>query len=451
MNLKHLLALLIVTIPLYGYPLLNLNVRAVRLDMVLFGVVVLFVALQSIKKSGRLCVRMDRFLMLLIAFNVFLALSVIPSVTAVADGNIVDFITTWFQYLIGTAFLVSLCFVDTELEIRDVQWLLKWYVLVAVAIAGFGVLQSFVANALGSDLLYLNHWNVRFLTSQSRYYMAGLGLSRATSLFIEPRYLGNFLVTPVILLILSLRDESFDLLKRTDTTVFALILGIGGVVLSFSASAFFVLASMAALYPVIDRQPLRILRYYAGSLLSIAVAVVLFPEATSPLRLTFQRFTLTPYEYQHIFDLSVPLGGLPRYVRGAYLSIETALTNPLLGVGLNQGYTRIQQHVVFYLLPPLDLMQSIGLVGFGVFALLVATLLRNTWQLAKVADGVNEYESALAKAGFIFVAAVLLKSIPGSRYNYASTWFWFEFTFGCLLYYLVQRSRIGLLEAPTGD
>jgi hypothetical protein len=127
----------LLVLPLYGFPITNLGSIPLRLDwLVVVGVAGSFVLLSATQEDDRgFDIRMNRITVSLLLFNLVLALSLVAPL--LGRGSVVDHLTTWVQYLLGSGLFIAA--IHTRFDRVGVRLLLRLYVLVAFVIATLGL------------------------------------------------------------------------------------------------------------------------------------------------------------------------------------------------------------------------------------------------------------------------------------------------------------------------
>ena len=435
---RVLLVMIVVSLPFYGFPFMSVGIYPIRWDFLLIIAFVLTFLFWKRDKTTRIhCPKLFGWFAI---FQVFLLLSITDPLMTGLDTAVVDSLTTWGQIALYSSFFVAVF--HLELNDRWIRGLLRLYVLVAAGVAVFGIGQFVLANVFDSTVLYLEFTNPKYSVARSGY-QSRLGFSRATSVFGEPRHFGAFLLTPFLVVLASLKLDSLGVFSRTSVRVVAAGVLTTGLVISLSASAFAVaILSIATLPFFLARDPRRILQFYLFTLVGICVGVVLLlasPTGMSPILWTLDRLTLTPYQIKHLFDFQTHIGGgLPLYIRAAAKSVLLVFEHPLVGVGLNRV-----ENVTGYglrMMPPFQLLLSIGLVGFSALVAFVGTFLVGLTRLRLTSPGTARHTRALLGVATLLVTVGMLKYSVGSRFNLANSWIWVELSLAGAIYSFVIRS-----------
>ncbi|HWR26732.1 MAG TPA: hypothetical protein VN316_02535, partial [candidate division Zixibacteria bacterium] len=132
--------------------------------------------------------------------------------------------------------------------------------------------------------------------------------------------------------------------------------------------------------------------------------------------------------------------GLIRYTRGIDEALNLFASHPVTGVGLNQYYNYVNQDSAF-VLPPFDLLASIGIFGFTSFTLFLVFIMRKISTLRSLVPDKSHIDYYLLSAGLIYLAIVIVKSSTASRFNYPSTLFWFDLSMAGLILYNIKRQN----------
>lgn len=428
-----LFAATIVSIPFYGFPATSVGNRPIRWDYILMTVFICFVIFRQWRRERSLRIHAPLAVTFLFVFHIFALLSISSPLRVGIEAAIMNFLTTWGQLVLYSAFLVTAFSLD--LNRRSLWVLLRLYIILAVAIALFGIVQSILANLFGSEVLYLRFTNPKFSVARSGYEWR-LGLLRATSVFAEPRHFGNFMLPPLLVVITDFLSRSRRLfaLRRS----YILITGFlgTGLLISFSTSAYAMAAVGFAVLPLwISTDACQIFNWYRnilGSVVGLSLVLSISPVGNQ-VWLTFERLLLTPSQLVVATDLGThPPGGLIRYIWSSLYAVTIGLGNPILGVGLNQ-LSRISNWSL-WMFPPLKLLASVGMVGFFSFLAFIGTfllgLIRRRFMLS---DSNRELKSLLGIAT-LFIFVPFAQYWTGSRFNIGNSWFWVLLSFAAVIY-----------------
>jgi hypothetical protein len=355
-------------------------------------------------------------------------LSGVPVLVNGGTTNIVDFLTTWVQFLLGG--LLAYALTHIEVSRAELQRLLRLYVLWAMLLAIVGIVHFALRNVFA-------------VTLALPYLMPiyePLGLYREASIFLEPRHFGNFVLIPMFVSVVYLNSDQLAMSSRPWRNYLPpVILGLG-LLLSFSTSAYvmFFVGMFLTLY-VVQGGLLESVTTYVGlvvfAVVAFAAVSVMVPRV-SPLDLviTLGRLTLNQYQWNHLLNLDVQFYGLARYIRGAYLATILALQHPFLGVGLNQIYNEgyIPQSIGIAT-PPFALLASVGLIGFLSFWMMIVRLVGPVLRFKLESDD-RRVRQVYLSVSFLLISLPVVLGSAGSRFNYPSSWFWVNLSLGAMIY-----------------
>lgn len=437
---RYLIYLLAASLPFYSFALLQFGSRALTLSRLI--VVVLLVAFTlDVLRGSVYRLKANNFLKLAMLLNVFLLLSGLEPFLSGNFARIEDFMTTWVLYFGYSLAFIVVC--NMRLSLPTVRYSLRIYIGIAVVLALFGIIQTLAFKFAGTDLY--------FEFAGSGYETLLAGMRRATSVFAEPRHLGAFLVGPFLVLSYTLLSRfTFTIFRSRWITLFSFALVSIGIVFALAFSTFLSLSVIAVLCGIvfgISFRKLIIGSAFAGSLWAIAEAVVQRVVGVSFTNyVVYERFLNDFRQMSRFWDFDLYAVSPIRYLRGMYLSLDYSVSHPF-GIGLNQFYTVSEGKVL--ILPPFDLLASIGLIGFAVFVMFILTLLRNMWTLkARVREQSVEAASWL-NVGLLLTLGAIVPSLFGSRISYTSVTFWFLLMLAGTIYLRVREGYLTKVTTNT--
>jgi O-antigen ligase len=304
----------------------------------------------------------------------------------------------------------------------------------------YGLLQFIGANFLGAEYLYLDLPSVAETHSVSGYTSILGGLSRATSIFREPRHFGMFMVLPLIITLWSLLPGQ-KFLKSRALSAFGVALFSLGIILSFSLSAYLSSIISIIIISFIDdkfKGNFILAASIAGIALLSVHAFFVMTGYFDVIGYIGQRLNVEYSDLKYIDDYNVTLFGVESYLRGSYITIKYALENPLTGVGLNQ-YEILSPVRRASSTPPLYLLSSIGFVGFLFFVFFVYSILRRLHKLVKLSGSTSKKQNMVVRLSLIMVIVVVVNSLFLSNYNYTTSWFWIGMMIPSSVYFNVKQ------------
>ena len=436
MKLKfhHLIYLLILSLPFYGYPLINLQVRAIRWDWAILLLMIGLVTLQVLTAHGFRVYRSKIFVWLGIT-NIFLLMSSFNPIMSGDYSNIIDFASSWVLYVLNSVVFVIVCCLKVNSDI--LRKVIKLYLWTALGVCVYGLIQFAGMNLFGWDL-YLNFTSVKYEASKSGYAFLLGDVKRATSVFVEPRHFGVYMIVPFFISLLHLVkwDHGIRLFRKGFNRLIVLLFGIG-ILVSLSLAAFLGFGIALLVFPFISRVSLhRVLPSFMfiviAGVTSLALVEIIWNIGV--MEYVGTRLLPSRYELNHLLDYEIHLGGPPRYVRGAILAFEYLIQHPMTGIGLNQYESIVPYDVIA--LPPFNLMASIGVFGFSSFVCFMYLLVRSIDSLRRRACPTSSF---LLDTALIMVLLTLVNSLFAARYNYPSTMFWFGMSIGGMILFNVRR------------
>jgi hypothetical protein len=452
MQLRYLLCLFVLSLPLYGFPPVNVAGKPLRWDwLIMLAIVLVFIG-SAVRGTTRPKLYLSRPVAFLLVFHVFLIFSIFNEAVLESAHGLLEFSTTYVQYLlVGTFFLVV---THARFNRTDIRTVLRLYVLMAFAVATVGIIQFVLANALGVEWVYLELTSVKHGASRIGYERK-FGVLRSPAVFAEPRHLGNFLVTPFnILVTTALIDRSLIFGDQKWVVLGLGVLG-AGILVSLSASAFAVLGlSLAVLLPLlVGAWEVDLRRRWRelglGGVVSL-VLLALLPIDMNVIRLVLSRLMLSSYEVMNLFNLNIHMWGLPRYIRGGFVAILFAVRNPINGVGLNRVHEVVGMDRLLIITPPANLLIAIGPLGFLAFMLFLLTLAAHILTARRRLPADRSVDRAILTVGLVFLVTAVIKSFAASRFNFVSTWFWFDVSVAAMCYWHVRRDA-DVSEEDSGD
>jgi hypothetical protein len=445
-----LLYLLVLSLPFYWIPAVNVRdfpaTFAIQIDQVMMVLFVLTFLIYILNEWVDPVIELDSMIKYLLVFNIFIAVSSIAFLFQQGSSGAVDHFTTWAQLLLNSAFFVAVC--SLPFNLRELHYILRIYMIVCLIVAALGVAQFILLNAFALGDLYVSSPSVEYATGRSGRFGV-LGIYRATSIFIEARHFGNFLITPLFLGYGSLALDEFRIFDRR-VTVACVVLFASGLLLSFSRSAYVVTAMGLCLIPfIVHRGQTKVAKVYFASagFLTIFLILALLTGNASALESMLNQFILSEYMVNNLFNFDIQWFGVVRYIRGMYLAFVHTLENPLFGVGLNQTYSLIEFQLGL-VTPPFALLMSIGLPGTIAFGAFLTTIATRTLSIRTQIGG-NEFQRSLLTIATLFVILAVLKSVAGSRYNYPGTWFWIDLAIAGAIYYNIKRQLQQSVQSET--
>jgi len=423
--LKHIIYILIISLPFYGYSFLNVEIRGIRFDWTIIAVLFfLFICSSAIHKVK--IVKNSLFFWLLL-FNIALAASSICPLYSGNSMRIVDYLTTWSQYVVcSTMFFI---FLNIRLSIHDLQNILKLYLFMALVVSVFGIIQ-FVGSYFGVDL-YPRFTNIGEAPPHSSYEHLLGPFKRPTSFFNEPRIFGNFLVTPFIVSFLLFISGSSLFQNRSYAVVYTIILVLG-IILSLSLSAYLCTLILLLIAPweiIIDKlQKLKLRLFIILLILFTAIYYITSLTSFSPIFHTYVQARI--HSYREGFGLST-------YIYSTVAVLDRWLKSPLTGIGLNNIYPEWAGTSV---MPPFQLLGETGIFGAFSFACFLFVFFSKLSRFRKI--NTNYELKIFSSIAFVIFISAIVKSFVGSNYGYSSTWFWFDLALSGIIYSsLINKNR----------
>lgn len=423
---RYIWYLLILSFPLYKVSVLELPIRGVKgvyLHQIISAFIILvFIFFLSTSKIRFTLYASNPIYFWLLLFICFMSLSVInPFLNMNGGSNLINFFTYWVQVVWGAI----LFFVSSQVRFRKstLQNFVRLYILLALVVSIFGIVQFIFANSLGTAMF--SNLHTRF------------GFKRSVSFFKEPRHFGTFLVTPLALLFWT-SIQSREWIFNTNWKRF---LGLGiyilGIITSLSSSAYITALVVVGIVVVfiLPKSVIftRRVLYFSVALLVLLTIVIIFTQVNFELLLDpLQRFMLSGKEVSNIVDLNKQQWGFPRYLKGSIIALQRVRSHPLLGIGLNQ----LSSSRLAIILPPFHLLASIGVFGFSAFLIFALKLTKLGGYLRNIYlknGNIGDYD--LTTQGLIIVVSTLILSITSSGWNYPGLWFWVQLSFGAMIFY----------------
>jgi hypothetical protein len=429
----YLLYLLAVSLPFAGFPFFNLENRAITWDwIIMLSLIALFWMKVAVSKHPKIPI--NNLLFWLLVFNIFLIISSIGPLFSGEKNRIVNFATTWPQYVLFSLGLWAV----SILRVRPlfVRSLLRLYLMVAAAVALFGLIQVMAAWMFDIDL-YLELSHVKYYKSESGYASYLGGLTRASSIFEEPRQFGVFLVIPFFIALRSLWEKPASL-KIKLTRWLLCLLFIAGILLSFSISAYIGLVFGILLVSLIlYNRWWDAFKTYIWFFLGVIVFLVITQSVSdfSAWEYLTRRFYAFTYG-KEVWQFHYEIGGVARYIRGAIFGLKVLAEHPICGIGLNQFRAlSLNGYEWVIILPPFALLASVGVFGSMSLISFFFLFIRKACKLRKYSGRYYQFEM---DSSLLLVSVSLLLSFVGSGYNYQSSLFWFPIYVAALIIFNVN-------------
>lgn len=441
-----LFAAIVLLLPFWGYAVIPLGPRGILINWLLaLGAAVVFVAQFLI---GRTRIRDVTGTLLIVLLLVAVLTSVYQPLAQGRPGMLAAWTTTFAQYAVGIGLILVV--INSRPTSAMVHRLLDLHILLAAAIAAFGVIQL-LGSAAGLDL-NLRYLNPGMRDALSSYAERTGGFSRATGLFEEPRQFGGYVVGALALSLSLLVFTHPDRTRRRRLTLACVILG-AGLVSSLSASAILT-AGLLLLVLVMLVPSARARRAVPLALLATgAAALYLFATYSDHVLATFLQSKLRPPDLSVMWTQIVYLDqgewGWFRYLAGFGIALRTWATSPLVGVGLNN----LEYYSVSLLsseftgaFGPVRFLAEVGLFGVISMSLLLGYLVHQLRVLGKrVRTEQRADVKGLPEIGCLLIISAVLRSAATNLYGFPSIFFWAEIGLGVTA---LTAIRYALYAAP---
>ena len=418
----------ILLLPFFGISLANIgNVPILRLDNIAVALFVLVFGMRFLSSRGRISCPLLAPVLILV--YVATLTNLLTFLFAGREFHFGDAMTTWLQLALSSIFFISFCHLRlTEPQIRS---LLRWWIVVAVAIAAYGIYQAFARN-LDLPLAYLQITNPSLSPRTVGRVWAGTYES-ASSVFVEPSHLGAYLVGPLIfttVLIVHGVDERI-LFRRTGNLFVASVIWCG-ILASMSVGAFATLGivmfialfsfervrkSFGKRFFVITTLTLALLGFL-GSTTGIESAVIALPGVL---------------EFNNVPGRT---GSLTTRIGHAWVALKVWWDHPLLGVGLDQlqyyswkyprvwfdyGVLRNPNHVIISSHNIwVQSLTDMGIMGLLALALLWGKALRYAYYIAYNGKGVSY---AMGAACALLLWNQIVNGLYAFAFHHPLRWF----------------------------
>lgn len=207
-----LLYLLIVSMPFYGFSLINIGGRGFLPLPWLFAELLILVFFLKLPLSKKKKIEINVVGKAVLIFNLIAALSFVNLFDA-KTAQFVDFFTKWIQLFLWSI----LFFAISNLTIKKEQLIniFRIWIFTAFWVSLYAIYQSFGRNLnLNLPFLYLTPTNptVAKVMTSATYG----SFTRCSSVFSEPSYLGSYIVSPILLIGADLvyKQKRFFIFKR---------------------------------------------------------------------------------------------------------------------------------------------------------------------------------------------------------------------------------------------
>jgi hypothetical protein len=432
LKLTHLLCAMAISLPLWGFSIINIANRGIRIDWVIAALTVGVFYFNFCCYSDKKSLIRDSILFWLIILNLSVLLSLYIPLSAKNSTRIEDYLTTWIQFALGSVFFMTVC--NFKVDIDQMRKIFKVYIVVAVIVASFGVVQL-IGSYWGYGLK-LEFTNVGRPDPHSGYEAITGAFRRPTSFFSEPRQFGNFLV-PIWAISIVLLLTKLPVFTKRVSYLFSIIicLGIGS---SLALSGYITLFASTFILGIyfFRRGMIKLSSFFVIVLFTLfVISMALRESEISIIQIILHRFhTLDRIRFIHeqFGTMTSTTSGLFLYVSNIKFAYETWMQSPLIGVGLNNleyysKYGLSGAHAPFRFLAETGLLGIISFTGF------IISLLRKNIKLLR-SPYLSEKDKQLVLIGIFLLLTTIIASL-GSIYSYYSTFFWFNLSLVGLIYF----------------
>ncbi|MCS3855292.1 hypothetical protein GGP78_001984 [Salinibacter ruber] len=407
----------IITLPLYSHVFGSIYGYRLRINWLIVALITLIFVYKNIKYSYDL----NKGILLSVIF--YLSISLSLAVFWFNSKNYFsysDYLTFLVQYLL--CFSTIIIIDATKKEKGILSSVVSIYSNVSVLVSIVAVIQFITVNVSSvpsiSDLIGYKWYPYTGYTER-------LGLRRATSIFLEPRHLGAWLIIPAIIVSLLLLFE-IDIIKIKNKSIKLFII-IVGIVVSFSASTYAVV-SVAIVYVglilIIFRSELlpRLLKNTLFTLFIVFLGLVTLQASgyhiIRPISFTVARIvgSFSVGSLTVVGDTATT-----PYFNTVYSSLDAFMHNPILGIGTNQFFN-LQDVTAERSVPLFSTLAEEGIIGFTLLMMIVFyPFLKNFSRVIY---------SNIALMGFLICCVAVIQLLQISRFNFVSFWFWFAVSIG---------------------
>jgi len=435
-----LLCLLTISMPFFGYSLVNFGTLPIgRPDYLAAMILVSVFFVSAFNDRRRIRVALMPVLILLFQAVTLNAVNYY----FLAVFSLKEYLTVALQVVLGIAIFVAIP--NLTLDRRQLRRVLKVWLVTASVISLYGIYQAFARN-LGWPFAYLELNNPTYTSVTVGGYWGEF--VRSSSVFVEPSYLGVYLVAPILLLVFTVRVGE-DILLFFSRRVNLALLGclLMALVLSFSKAAFLSLG-LTLLLASLDIGIFKLVSTPFRIVLLVLVVFVVVVQALGVDVVSGVKATL-------LLPANPSAGSLTRRLGRQLIALEIWRDHPFLGVGLNQ----MRNYVLNYGFPAwyrdkgvfiashnmwTNALAEMGVVGF------IPLLLLWTMALTRIRIGYRRlsgtYSGVLLQAFFYVLVAEVISSM--TTYIFANTMRWFHLSMAFLI--LSNRDRLGSFGPLSG-
>lgn len=396
-----LVYLFVLSIPFYGYSFFNIGDRGLlRPDWFFASLIIIVFYLKFCLRKERLQINAIGKWILLLNFVAILSLFKLLNGSS---EQLTDFFTKYLQLL-----LVSLLyFAVSSLNVGEekINNILKVWILTAFFISLYTIYQVFARN-LDLPFAYPPILNPTYGTGLVAGQTFG-DYTRPSSFFVEPSYLGSYLIAPLILLITILLNPSQKALLFKKLV----ILIIGGcialaLVLTFSLATY-VTIGLIAFFILMGKVVKKIATLSFIAVIFFAVYILL-PRLGINFLTAFERVeneVILPI----ITGVSPGITSLGMRLAKAVTTFKVGLAHPFLGVGLNNTsyYAFLYEPEWYTGGLPLEENHNMWITTFGEMGILGLIALISLWYSAlkkvKYSASKNENKWKIIFIAFYFI------------------------------------------------
>jgi len=444
LSLFLLLYLLLISLPFDIFPILSLGARGVK-PIWFTGFFFVIVFLLHVF-SGEQTIRKNTIGNFILAFNIIALFSLINLVNG-SKAQLMDFFTLWFRLPLFTLIFFAI----TSLNLTDIQIkkVLRFWIGIAFVLSIYAIYQVF-ARMFELPFAYISILNPSLRPHEFAVTRGGAfgSFIRPSSVFAEPSFFGNYLVSPLLLmgiLWLYRKDIGNFLFQSTiaNSIVFTTI--VAGFLLTFAMGTYITLTLTILVAFFNKKLSKKILRFAV----IILILLVIIGFALEPfLDVNFMEIVAIR-ALAHILEIANPIDfdlQSPYAKNSVSIRLERAgtafavwLENPITGVGLNNfGYyypSGVARRIHSGFIQSLVEMGIFGLLGFlAIFVITLTTIRRHIHRIAA-----NNPAKIILTAFYCIIWAKLFGLLMSQ--GWANEGFWIDLSVAVLVLYWSESSE----------
>lgn len=443
----YLTSALIISLPLGGFVLFPFAGNGLQPAWFIGFIICGFYLLSSF--MGHRCFPNDILIYFWGAMFCIFTLSLSIPLISGEPKRLLDFITTWLQFALGSGVFIALT--SQRFSEDNIKGLIRCYIVICLFMALIGILQ-FVLSGLDIkvDIPYNNpKWNLGEGV-RSGYLSILNGFSRSNGLFREPRQFGSFFIGGLVVLFNLIIINDRFVFKRFWTKMLILIVITFGLLSSLSVSAIFVaLISICIIMVFRGRRFLKPKIIFAVLSLVVVIYTIISTSKINELPY-WKRFKLVSPNYLYDVIKNLP----PRdetfrfghYAANIGYALRVFIKHPVIGVGLNnmEHYAIGGYHGSHH---PWRFIAETGVLGSTAFFFFWFVFLLRVRHISNFLRKSKSHEKnicAIKTAEAIVLTAPV--KMMGTMFSPYSMLFWLDLSLAALILFQIKGVLVRKME-----